>query len=100
MEKWLFGIALGGTVALSACETSPPKTASTAAPASPAVSATVNESAVLEGVAVDAPIAGLPGATWSDPSNSGYVTGYTFQGRYHVGPPPGYDRTTHVVVNK
>jgi hypothetical protein len=97
MQKWLFGVALGSSLLLCACETSPPQPAGTAAaPAAPAA----NEAAALEGAPVDAPIPGLAGAVWSDPNNTGYVTGYTYKGQYHPGPPPGYDPTTHSVVNK
>jgi len=53
---------------------------------------------VLQGAAVDAPIAGLAGGVWADPSNTGYVTGYTYKGQYHPGAPPGYDPTRHAVV--
>jgi hypothetical protein len=56
--------------------------------------------AALKDAAVDAPIAGLAGAVWSDPNNTGYVTGYTYKGQYHPGAPPGYDPTTHSVVPK
>src|SRR3982751_3443085 len=99
MRKWLFGLTLGGAVALSACETSSPEPARVAMPAGPVAQAST-ETAALDGVAVDAPIPGLAGATWSDPNNTGYVTGYTYKGEYHAGPPPDYDRTTHSVVNK
>jgi hypothetical protein len=60
-------------------------------PAAPSVN-------VFEGAAVDAPIAGLAGAVWADPNNTGYVTGYTYQGKYHPGAPPGYDPAKHAVV--
>jgi hypothetical protein len=40
------------------------------------VAAPIKDASVLEGAAVDAPIAGFPGAVWSDPNNTGYVTGY------------------------
>ena len=53
---------------------------------------------MLEGAAVDAPIAGLAGAVWADPKNTGYVTGYTYRGQYHTGAPTGYDPAKHAVV--
>lgn len=54
---------------------------------------------VFEGAAVGAPIAGLAGAVWADPNNTGYVTGYTYNGKYFVGAPPGYDQARHAVVS-
>ena len=99
MQKWLFGAVLGSAVMLSACATSSPSTTG-AAVGAPSAAVAAPAPAVLEGVAVDAAIPGLAGAVWSDPKNSGYVTGYTYKGQYHPGPPPGYDPTTHSVVNK
>ena len=67
--------------------------------AAPAVSrAAAPKGNVLEGAAVDAPIAGLAGAVWADPNNTGYVTGYTYKGQYHPGAPSGYDPARHAVV--
>lgn len=101
MRKWLFGVALGSTLVLCACATRPPEPASAAVAApAPAVAVAATGAAALKDAAVDAPIAGLAGAVWSDPNNTGYVTGYTYKGQYHPGPPPGYDPTTHSVVPK
>jgi hypothetical protein len=61
-------------------------------PAAPAVN-------VFEGAAVGAPIAGLAGAVWADPNNTGYVTGYTYDSKYHLGAPPGYDPAKLAVVS-
>lgn len=100
MQRWLFGVALGSTFVLCGCETRPePVRATIAAPAT-VVAAPASGAAALEGAAVDAPIPGLAGAVWSDPNNTGYVTGYTYNGQYHPGAPPGYDPTTHSVVPK
>lgn len=99
MQRWLFGVLLASTIALGACETSAPQASPAAMPAASA-EGPASDSSILEGVAVDAPIPGLPGATWSDPKNTGYVTGYTYKGQYHAGPPPAYDRNTHSVVNR
>jgi len=96
MQKRLFALVLGTTVMLSACETHRPEGATAPAPSSPVASAATGAN-VLEGAAVDAPIAGLAGAVWSDPNNTGYVTGYTYKGQYHPGAPPGYNPATHSV---
>lgn len=101
MQKWLFGAALGSTFVLCACATRPPQSAGpTVSSHAAAVTGAATGAAVLAGAAVDAPIAGLAGAVWSDPNNTGYVTGYTYKGQYHPGVPPGYDPTTHSVVPK
>ena len=99
MRKLLFGAALGSTLVLGACATSHPEPEVTPVPP-PAVTSAAAAAAVLAGAAVDAPIPGLAGAVWSDPKNSGYVTGYTYNGQYHPGLPPGYDLTTHSVLKK
>ena len=100
MQRLLFGVTLGCTFALCACETSPPEPAGAAVVAPAAAVVAPTAATALEGVAVDAPIAGLAGAVWSDPRNTGYVTGYTYKGQYHPGPPPNYDPATHSVVPK
>lgn len=101
MQKWLFAPVLGSTVALCACETNRLEPVGAAAtPPGGRVAATASGPAELAGAAVDAPIAGLAGAVWSDPNNTGYVTGYMYKGQYHPGPPPGYDPITHSVVKK
>ena len=97
MQRRLFALVLGSTVMLGACETNRPEGAITPAPSGPVASAATG-AAALEGAAVDAPIAGLAGAVWSDPSNTGFVTGYTYKGQYHPGAPPGYDLATHSVL--
>ena len=97
MQRRLFALVLGSTVMLGACETNRPEGAITPAPSGPVASAATG-AAALEGAAVDAPIAGLVGAVWSDPNNTGYVTGYTYKGQYHPGAPPGYDPATHSVL--
>ena len=81
---------------LAACETNRPEAVAPPAAGGPVASAPTGAS-VLEGAAVDAPIPGLAGAVWSDPNNSGYVTGYTYKGQYHPGAPPGYNPATHSV---
>lgn len=96
MQKRLFVLALGSTVMLSACETNRPESV-TAPVSSGPVAGPATGPALLEGAAVDAPIPGLPGGVWSDPGNTGYVTGYTYKGQYHPGPPPGYNPATHSV---
>lgn len=96
MHKRLFALVLGSTAFVTACETNRPEGA--VAPQSTAPAATVDTGAsVLEGMAVDAPIPGLAGAVWSDPNNTGFVTGYTYKGQYHPGPPPGYNPATKSV---
>ena len=54
----------------------------------------------VPGAAVGASVRGLPGAKWADPKNSGTVTGYTYKGRYHPGPPAGYDPTTATIMSQ
>lgn len=54
----------------------------------------------VPGAAIGAPVRGLYGAKWADPSNSGFVSGYSYKGRYHRGAPPGYDPTTATVVSQ
>ena len=101
MQSWLFALVLGSTVALGACETNRPEPERTAVDArGGAVAGESNGAAVLQGAAVDAPIAGLAGAVWSDPNNTGYVTGYTYKGQYHPGAPPGYNPATHSVESR
>ena len=46
--------------------------------------------AVITGAAVGAAVRGVRGAVWADPKNIGYATGYTNNGRYYPGLPPGY----------
>lgn len=95
MRKSIITLAALGS-AISACgENPPPNTYVPAAAPKPAPAPKVD---VFQGAAVDAPIAGLPGAVWADPGNTGYVTGYTYNGQYHPGAPPGYDPTKHAVV--
>jgi len=54
---------------------------------------------VIANAAVGAPIPGARGAVWADPKNSGYVTGYMQNGRYHPGtPPPVYDGSSHTIA--
>lgn len=96
MQKRLLALVLGSTVLLGACETNRPEDAVAPAPSGP-VASEASGASVLEGAAVDAPIAGLAGAVWSDPNNTGYVTGYTYKGQYHPGAPPGYNPATHSV---
>lgn len=48
--------------------------------------------------AVGAKVGGLPGALWADPNNTGFVTGYTYKGRYHRGAPPRYGTNSRAVV--
>lgn len=100
MQNWQFGVTLGSIFLLCACETRPPEQAGVTSAPPPAVAVAATGSASLAGAAVDAPIAGLAGAVWSDPNNTGYVTGYTYKGQYHPGPPPGYDPTMQSVVPK
>jgi hypothetical protein len=99
MRKLLFGAVLGSTLVLCACETNHPKP-EVAPVAAPAVTSATAAAAVLASAAVDAPIPGLPGAVWSDPNNTGYVTGYRYNGQFHPGLPPGYDLATHSVVKR
>ncbi|HJP69478.1 MAG TPA: hypothetical protein VJ846_11295 [Sphingomicrobium sp.] len=54
----------------------------------------------VPGAAVGATVRGLPGAKWADPNNSGSVTGYIYNGRYHRGEPPGYEPITATVVSQ
>jgi len=96
MQKWLFALVLGSAALLTACETSRPEDAVVPPPTASPASADTGAS-VLEGLAVDAPIPGLAGAVWSDPNNTGFVTGYTYKGQYHPGPPPGYNPATKSV---
>jgi len=52
----------------------------------------------IRSAAVGAAVGGLPGAVWADPNNTGYVTGYTYKGRYHRGAPPRYGTNSRAVV--
>lgn len=99
MQRWFFGVMLAGTFSLlCACETSPPEPVAIIGAPAPVVPRAPNAAVSLEGLAVDAPVVGLAGAVWSDPGNSGYVTGFTYKGQYHPGAPAGYDPRTHSVV--
>src|SRR5438309_11608214 len=100
MQKSVFALALGSTAMLGACATNPAVTrdAAIGAAGGAAVGAVVPGVSVIEGAAVGAAIGGLAGATWSDPNNTGYVTGYTYNGQYYPGTPQGYDPTAHAVV--
>jgi len=93
MRKSILALALI-EAAIAGCSEGP-RTEVAVPAASHAAASKVN---VLEGAAVDAPIAGLAGAVWADPNNTGYVTGYTYKGQYHSGAPSGYDPARHAVV--
>jgi len=93
MRTSITGLTLIGA-AIAGCSEGPRTDVAMPAAHSTAASA-VN---ALEGAAVDAPIAGLAGAVWADPNNTGYVTGYTYKGQYHTGAPTGYDPAKHAVV--
>jgi hypothetical protein len=85
------------TIAVAGCTENPRP--SSAVPAGAAVAPAAARVDVFEGAAVGAPIAGLAGAVWADPGNTGYVTGYTLGGKYYLGAPPGYDPARHAVVS-
>ena len=99
MQKSLIALALGSTAMLGACANNPhvAEGAAIGGVAGGAIGAATG-AGVIEGAAVGAAIGGLAGATWADPNNSGYVTGYTYNGQYYPGAPPGYDPTTHAVL--
>lgn len=98
MRKSIISLAAVGS-AISACSENPPPAQSYVPVAAPARVAAPKVD-VFQGAAVDAPIAGLPGAVWADPNNTGYVSGYVYNGQYHPGAPPGYDPTKHAVVQR
>ena len=96
MNKSIIALTLVGA-AIAGCTENPHANSDHAAGASAGPSApAVN---VFEGAAVGGPIAGLAGAAWADPNNTGYVTGYTLKGKYYVGAPPGYDPAKLAVVS-
>lgn len=95
MRKSAITLATIG-LAIPACSENPPANSYVPAAVRPAAAAPKVD--VFQGAAVDAPIAGLPGAVWADPNNTGYVSGYVYNGQYHPGAPPGYDPTKHAVV--
>ena len=75
-----------------------PRAIAVASSASP-VRTAPRGSQVIANAAVGAPIPGARGAVWADPKNSGYVTGYMHNGRYHPGtPPPVYDGSSHTIA--
>lgn len=96
MRKPLIALISFGA-AIAGCSENPHVTSASSAAAP--VSATPTAANVLDGAAVGAPIAGLAGAVWADPDNTGYVTGYTLNGKYSPGAPPGYDPARHIVVS-
>src|ERR1700755_1164996 len=100
MRKSILALTLATTVTLGACASNPQvaQDAATGAAGGAAVGAVVPGVSTIEGAAVGAAIGGLAGAVWSDPNNSGYVTGYTYNGQYYPGTPPGYDPATHSVL--
>lgn len=100
MRRSFLALALGSTAMLGACANNPhvAEGAAVGAVGGAAVGAVVPGVSVIEGAAVGAAIGGLAGAVWSDPNNTGYVTGYTYNGQYYQGTPPGYDSTTHSVL--
>ena len=96
MKKLPLALVLTSMIVLGACETHRTD-AERGAVASERAAAEPAPATLLEGTAVEAPVVGLAGAVWSDPNNTGYVTGYTYRGQYHPGPPPGYNPATHSV---
>lgn len=103
MWKSIVAIAAAGGIAGCTAYPPPPnpyiaRPAYWTAPAGPVASATAPRANVFEGAAVGAAIAGLAGAVWADPNNTGYVTGYIYDGQYHPGVPPDYNPTYHAVV--
>jgi hypothetical protein len=99
MHKSLIALALGSTAMLGACANNPhvAEGAAVGGVAGGAIGAATG-AGVIEGAAVGAAIGGLAGAAWADPNNTGYVTGYTYNGQYYPGAPAGYDPTTHAVL--
>lgn len=95
MRKSIITLAVLGS-AITACSENPPPPSYV--PAAVPTHKAAPKVDVFQGAAVDAPIAGLPGAVWADPGNTGYVTGYNYNGQYYPGAPPGYDPTVHAVV--
>src|SRR5215469_14172956 len=102
MRISILALALGSTAMLGACAENPQvaQGAAIGAAGGAAVGAVAPGVGVIEGAAVGAAIGGLAGAIWSDPNNTGYVTGYTYNGQYYPGTPPGYDPATHSVLNR
>src|SRR5215469_15474458 len=100
MRISILALALGSTAMLGACAENPQvaQGAAIGAAGGAAVGAVAPGVGVIEGAAVGAAIGGLAGAVWADPNNTGYVTGYTYNGQYYQGTPPGYDSTTHAVL--
>lgn len=96
MRKSILALTLVGA-AIAGCTENPRVSSHVAAGA--AVGATAPAVDVFEGAAVGSPIAGLAGAVWADPNNTGYVTGYTLNGKYSPGAPAGYDPARHAVVS-
>lgn len=95
MLKSIIPLTIVGTVVAGCTENPRAKSDSTAGPVVRPAAPEVN---VFEGAAVGAPIVGLAGAVWADPNNTGYVTGYTLNGKYYPGAPTGYDPSRHAVV--
>lgn len=95
MRKSLLALTLVGAAVAGCSENQHPKPGVTAGAVARASIPTVD---VFAGAAVGAPIPGLSGAVWADPNNSGYVTGYSLNGKYSAGAPPGYDPVKHAVV--
>lgn len=100
MRKSILAMTLASTAALGACATNSrvAQDAAIGGVGGAAVGAVVPGVGVIEGAAVGAAIGGLAGAVWSDPNNTGYVTGYTYNGQYYAGTPTGYDPATHSVL--
>ncbi len=73
MSKSIIALAVVGS-AISGCSENPPP-ANAYVPVAVGTRAAAPKVDVFQGAAVDAPIAGLTGAVWADPNNTGYVTG-------------------------
>ncbi len=100
MRSSILALSLAGTAMLGACAQNPrvAQDAAIGAVGGAAVGAVVPGVSVIEGAAVGAAIGGLAGATWADPNNSGYVSGYNYNGQYYPGTPSGYDPRSRSVL--
>lgn len=99
MKRTFMAALMAGSLSLGACATTNDDMAdigtgaAVGAAAGAGVGAVVGGLSPIEGALAGAAIGGLAGAVWTDRDNDGRADGYTQNGTYYEGVPPGYAST-------